>query len=308
MGIAVISFLRLLPPIGVICVVAGSLFGQVAAGQWVQAPGTGWGQIQVAHQQAKNGFDEEGEVVPLVQTPGDEGESIITTLRVTVALGLIRGVDVWIDVPYHRQAFNTTNPLTEDLVNTGFGDPRGSLRMGPSLFGEEALPVAVAVRGGAKIPSGNFSVSSEAISLSEGQRDWELLLEVGKSLHPWPVYVMGWAGYRWRERNEDIRRDPGNEGLFYVAAGGTVGRLQWKTAIDGLIGERSTRRAGAGQLPVPGRELIQVIPTVGWRVGPGALHVGGRFPIHGQSTRANQLPAAPTVTIGYFVAWNRSFW
>src|SRR6056297_593592 len=131
MGIAVTSFLRFLYPVAVIGLVAGSLFGQVAAGQWVQAPGTGWGQIQVSHQQAKDGFDEEGNVVPLVQTPGDEGESIITTLRMTVALGLVRGLDVWIDVPYHRQEFNTTNPVTEDLVGTGFGDPRGYLRMGP---------------------------------------------------------------------------------------------------------------------------------------------------------------------------------
>jgi hypothetical protein len=277
-----------------------------ASGQWVEAPGTGWVQLQIAHQQTRDGFDEEGDVVPLVQTPGDDGQSVITTVRFTGALGLLRGVDAWVDVPYHRQAFNTSRRESEDVSDVGFGDPRVYLRVAPSLLGIDAVPVAL--RGGAKFTSGNFRVRSDAISLSEGQRDWELLLEVGTNLHPWPVYVMGWAGYRWRERNEKIGRDPGGERLFFLAAGGNFGRFQWKLAVDGLMGTPSTRQTAAGALELPPREFVQVIPTLGWKMGPGSLQVGGRIPVHGQSTRANQLPAAPTVTIGYFLSWERSFW
>lgn len=279
-----------------------------ASAQWVEAPGTGWAQLQVSHQQTQDGFNETGEVVPLVQTPGDEGESIITTVRFTGAVGVFGGVDTWIDVPVHRQAFTTTNPVTEDLLNTGFGDPRAYVRVGPSLLGIDALPVAATLRGGLKFTSGNFSVNSETISLSEGQRDWELLLEVGKSLYPWPMYVQGWVGYRWRERNQEIGRDPGNEWLIYTAAGGTVDQLKWKLAVDGLIGQHSSRRVAGARLALPPRELVQVIPRIGWKLGPGALEAGIRFPVHGQSTRANQLPASPTFTIGYFVSWDRSIW
>ncbi len=277
-----------------------------ASGQWVEPPGTGWAQVQVSHQQTQDRFDEDGDVVPLVQTPGDDGESIITTARLAGALGLVRGVDAWVDVPYHRQVFNTSRRESEDVSDAGFGDPRVYLRVGPSLFGVDAFPVAL--RGGAKFTSNNFRVSSESISLSEGQRDWELLLELGTDLHPWPVYVMGWVGYRWRERNDEINRDPGNEGLFYLAAGGSFERFQWKVGVDGLLGESSTRRTAAGPLEVAPRELVQVIPTIGWELGPGAVQVGGRIPVHGQSTRANQLPAAPTVTIGYFLSWGQSLW
>jgi len=300
--------LRRMRPAALFVVLVALLAAPPTSAQWVETPGTGWVQVQVSHQQTEDGFNEEGDVVPLVQTPGDEGQSIITTVRLTGALGLVRGVDAWVDLPFHRQEFNTSNPVTDDLLDTGFGDPRVYLRVGPSLLGVGALPVAVALRGGAKFTSGNFSVDSETISLSEGQRDWEVLLEVGKSLDPWPVYLQGWGGYRWRERNEEIGRDPGNEGLFYLAAGGSTGRFQWKLAVDGLFGRESSVRTGAGRLDVPARELVQVIPTVGWQVGPGTLQAKARFPVHGQSTRANQLPASPTAVVGYFLSWDRSLW
>lgn len=293
------------PPVGLLVALLVLLVVPAASAQWVEAPGTGWAQVQVSHQQTQDGFDREGDVVDL--TPAQEkGQSIITTARFTGALGLVRGIDAWVDVPYRRQEFNASR--TEDLTNTGFGDPRVYLRAGPSLFGIRTMPVAIALRGGVKFTSGNFNVSSEAISLSEGQRDWELLLELGKSLRPWPVYVQGWAGYRWRERNDEIGRDPGNEGLFYLAAGGSVRHFQWKLAVDGLFGETSTRLAAGTPLEVPARELVQIIPTVGWQIGPGALQAKARFPVHGQSTRANQLPASPTAVIGYFLSWDRSLW
>lgn len=294
--------------LGAFFVLLPLLSGPTAAAQWVEAPGTGWAQLQISHQRTEDGFNGEGEVVPLVQTPGDDGESTITTVRFTGALGLVQGLDVWADVPVHRQEFNSSNPVTEDLRDTGFGDPRVYLRMGPSLLGVNALPLAVALRGGAKFTSNNFSVSSETISLSEGQRDWELLVELGKSLHPQPVYVQGWVGYRWRERNEEINRDPGDEWLFYAAAGGSLNRFQWKLAVDGLFGENSSRRLAAGRLDLPPRELVQVIPRIGWRLGPGALQAHVRVPVHGRSTRANQLPASPTLTVGYFLSWERAEW
>ncbi len=53
-----------------------------------------------------------------------------------------------------------------------------------------------------------------------GLGDWELLVELGHSFYPAPVYVMGWAGYRWRETNEAIARKPGDERLIHGAVGG----------------------------------------------------------------------------------------
>jgi hypothetical protein len=271
-------------------------------GQWVEPPGTGWVQLRIAHQSTQEGFSKNGNVVPLDELDPD-ARSIITTARLTGAFGLLRGVDTWIDLPVHRQEFNGSG---SDLLTTGPEDPRIFLRAGPSLVGITELPVAVALRGGVKLTTGTFENDAETIPLSQGQRDWSLLLEVGKSLHPWPVYVSGWAGYRWREVNEEIARDPGNEWVFNTAVGGSLDRFQWKVAVDRLFGQTSVdTRTG---FEFAARELVQVIPSVGWRIGPGAVQVGVRLPVHGQSTRSDRLPASPTLTFGYFLSWDDPLW
>ena len=285
-----------------LAVLLGALAPGPSHGQWVEAPGTGWIQLQVSHQSTQEGFSKDGNVVPLDELDPD-AQSIITTARLTGALGLFRGLDAWVDLPIHRQEFNGSG---SDLLTTGLGDPRVFLRAGPALLGVKRLPVAVALRGGVKLTTGAFENDAETISLSQGQRDWSLLLELGKSLHPLPIYVSGWTGYRWREENEEIARDPGNEWVFNTAVGGSVDRFQWKVAVDGLFGQSSIdTRTG---FEFAARELVQVIPSVGWSVGPGAIQLGARLPVHGQSTRSDRLPASPTVTLGYFLSWNDPFW
>lgn len=283
--------------IGVFAVAGVLLVGRPVHGQWVEAPGTGWVELQGSHQDTQTRFDENARVEPLF----NEGARALTsTLRLTGALGLWQGLDVWLDAPFHRLEFNDA---VRDRLSVGPGDPRLYLRAGPSLFNVDNLPFAVALRGGVKFPVGDFEVDAEVIPLSEGQRDWDLLLEVGRSLHPWPVYVMAWAGYRWRESNTSIHRKPGDERLFYLAAGGSLNRFQWKLALDGLFGRPPVRTSFDLPLEKDRRELVQVIPSVGWKVGPGAVQVGGRLPLHGRN-----LPAGPIVTVGYFVSWDEPIW
>lgn len=276
----------------------GGTGGTPSRAQWIEAPGTGWVKLQVAHQDTRERFDENGTVEPYFN---EDARSITTTVRFSAAVGLWRGLDAWVDVPYHRLAFNDA---VRDRLTTGIADPRLYLRVGPSLFGVDDWPVAVALRGGVKFPVGDFRLSAEQISLSQGQRDWELLLEVGKSLHPWPVYLMGWAGYRWREANTEIGRKPGDERLLYVAAGGSLDRLSWKLALDGQFGRPPVRRDFGGiELERDRQTLVQVIPTLGWSVGPGAVEAGVQWPLHGRN-----LPAGPVFTLGYFLNWTEPFW
>ena len=279
-----------------LCVVVGG-GGSSSRGQWIEPPGTGWAKLQVAHQDTRRRFDETGHVEPYFN---EDARSITTTVRFTGAVGLWRGLDVWIDVPYHRLAFND---VTRNRLTTGLADPRFFVRVGPSLVGVDDVPFAVALRGGVKFPVGDFQLDAEQISLSQGQRDWELLLEVGKSLYPWPVYVMAWAGYRWREVNPETERKPGDERLFYVAAGGALDRCRWTVAVDGQFGGAPVRTDFNLELDRNRRELLQLIPTVGWSVGPGAVEAGIRLPLHGRN-----LPAGPVFTLGYFLQWDKPFW
>lgn len=283
------------------CLLLGGLLfvlsSRGSAGQWVEAPGTGWAKFEVSHHDTRERFDETGTVESFFNK---DARAITSTVRFTGALGLVQGLDLWVDVPAHRLAFND---VTRDRLSAGIGDPRVFLRAGPSLFGIDEIPVAVALRGGTKFPVGDFEVDAEVIPLSEGQRDWELLLEMGRSLHPWPAYVMAWAGYRWRTVNAEIGRKPGDERIFYVAAGGSVQSFQWKLAADALFGRPPLRTDFNLRLGRDRRSLVQVMPTVGWTLGPGAVELGARVPVHGRNH-----PAGPVFTIGYFLSWDSPVW
>ena len=87
------------------------------------------------------------------------------------------------------------------------------------------------------------------------------------------------------------------------AAGGSAGRFRWKLAVDGLFGRPPVRTEFDLVLQNDERELVQVIPTVGWEVGPGAIKAGLRVPVHGR-----RFPVGPVFTLGYFLSWDDPLW
>lgn len=256
--------------------------------QWVEPPGTGWLDVRHYHHDTREEFGPDGERQEFFA----RGHAITRSTYLTLAAGVVRGVDVWAQLPFHIFSFDDT---AGERDRAGFGDPRLYLRAGPSLFGVSTFPIAV--RGGVKLPVAEFPVDAEIIPLTEGQVDWELYLELGWSFHPVPVYGMGWVGHRWREA-KGVIRDPGDERLAYVAFGGDIGsRLTWKLAGEGLWGLTPVldRVAVANAR----RKMIQVFPTLGFRVGPGTIEVGGRIPLEGRN-----LPAGPALVGGYHVDWS----
>jgi hypothetical protein len=268
--------------------------------QWVEAPGEGWLEFSVTHHRTDTRFGPDGDVEPLFNA---ESRSVTTSAFLTTAVGLVPGLDAWAQVPFHRLQFDD---IVRDRTSTGLGDPRIFLRAGPKAFGLD-IGLPIAVRGGVKFPVGDFPIDAEVIPLTEGQRDWELLVELGYSFYPAPVYVMGWAGYRWRTFNDEIDSKPGDERLLYAAAGGSLGDLTWKVAVDGLFGTPPMRRLASTGLEIEleqdTRRLVQLLPSVGWTVGPGAVEVGARIPVDGRN-----LPAGPALTLGYFVNWDEPLW
>lgn len=256
--------------------------------QWSEKPAEGWIHAAVYRQQTSTLFDETGSREAIF----NNGQAETTSLFITAAGGLARGVDAWIQLPFHHLLFEDN---LDRRRRTGVGDPRLFLRIGPELFGLHGAPVAI--RSGVKLVGGDFPVDAEIIPLGEGQRDWELMLEAGASFYPVPLYVMGWAGYRWRETNDEADWKPGNEAFAYLASGGTVFNVQWKIAIEGWRGETPIIQGFA--IPSARREMIQIFPTAGWEIGPGALELGLRVPITGRN-----LPAGRSVVLGYFTRWS----
>lgn len=257
--------------------------------QWVNAPGEGWVEVSIFHHDTDEEFRSTGEVEPFFA----EGHMVATSAYVNGALGLVRGLDVWMQAPVHHFRFDDA---AGERTKTGPGDIRGWLRIGPRALGiTDALPVALAVRGGVKLPGSDFPVDAEVIPLTEGQRDWELIVEVGRSLHPLPLYVKGWAGRRWRERNSEILWDPGDETFAFLAAGGSAGPLSWELAAEGLWGAPPVKEGI--RLESEKRKMIQLLPKVGVATGLGGtqLQAGAHIPLDGRN-----LPAGPTLRAGLF--------
>ncbi len=266
---------------------------EVAAAQWTETPGKGWIQLSSYLHHTARRFDERGDIRSLFNAGG---RSTTASVFVTGAFGLTKGIDAWAEIPFHHLSFDD---VVAERTSTGFGDPRVFLRVGHERFGVDLGGWAAAVRGGVKFTLGSFPIDSEIIPLTEGQVDYEVLLEIGRSFWPTPVYAFIWGGHRWRTENEEARRRPGNERFVHVAAGGAIRNWTWKVLVEVLDGrppELFSIEVASGR-----RELLQVLPSVGRRIGPGVLEVGVRVPVAGRN-----LPAGPAVFAAYFSRVNLS--
>ncbi|TVP58483.1 MAG: hypothetical protein EA351_03655 [Gemmatimonadales bacterium] len=255
-------------------------------GQWVTAPGEGWVDVGTFYHDTRESYDHTGTRKEIFADGHARTLSVFTTLNV----GILRGLDVWAQVPFHHLRFDD---LARERTSSGLGDPKFFVRISPELFRGASLPLPVALRGGVKLAGGDFDVDAEIIPLGEGQRDLELMLELGHSLYPRPYWVAGWIGHRWRDPNFEARRRPGNEWFWYAALGADFGTISAQLAGEGLSSD--PWMIDGLLLETARREMVQLLPRVGIEVQGGDAYVGARVPIRGQN-----LPAGAAVTFGYF--------
>lgn len=244
--------------------------------------------LTLFHHDTERTFDQNGEL----RTIFAEGRAVTTSIFLTGNVGVWRGVDLWMDLPFHRLRFDNAGG---ERTSEGIGDPRLFVRVGPEGAGFPDWPVAV--RGGVKLSGGRFDVDAEIIPLGEGQRDWELLLEAGRSFHPLPLWTMGWVGYRWREENLEARRAPGNERFWWWSLGGEIGSVGWRASLEGLSGDPWSLEGGIRPSSTR-RALHQIFVDLEHPLGLGRVRLGTRIPVSGRN-----LPAGAALTAGYFFRW-----
>lgn len=248
--------------------------------------GGGWIQLSAYGQRADQFFSPSGSRQSFLAN----SEFTTRSAFITGAVGLLDGVELWAQLPVHNLQVQGQGG---DSESSGVGDIRVATRLGANLFG---LDIPVAARLAAKIPGSDFPVDATVLPLTEGQRDWEVSLESGYALSDQGIYLMAWAGYRWRELHEEVDRDPGDEIFGHLAVGGSVGPLSWEVAGDGLWGKAPISQ---GFLLVGDvRRLIQVLPTVGMVAGPGRLELSAQVPVWGKN-----LPIGTGFSLGYRMTW-----
>lgn len=260
----------------------------------VETPGSGWAYVTFARLDTRDVFSPQATREPYFSGGRLRGVSV----SATVVVGVLDGLDAWAQIPFHALQFTEASG---ERSGSGVGDPRFLLRAGPNLVGIDpaSLPLALAVRGGVKLPGKTFPIDVEVIPVSEGQRDWELALEFGRAFQRLPVYLIGWVGYRWRERNERADRDPGDERFAHLGVGGDAGLLTWRFAVQGLWGSAHTIEGV--RLESARRQMLEIVPMIGRRVGPGELNFSVRHALSGRN-----LPAGTSLSLGYFLSWTRA--
>lgn len=255
------------------------------------SPGAGWAQVLLFHLDTREQYGSRGRSEQFFA----DGHLVLSSVTGMAAVGIVPGVEGWFQLPVHFLRFAEVSGARE---RTGLGDARLALRVGPEVVGirPEGLPLGFALRGGVKLPAAEFPVDAQIIPLTEGQRDWEVMLELGRSFPRQGLYAAGWVGYRWREENEKIDRKPGDERFAYFAVGGSRAPVTWEIAAQGLWGLAPTHFGV--ELATARRKMIEVFPTVGLPAGPGRVELGGRIPLAGRN-----LPGGNAVTLAYVVSW-----
>lgn len=271
--------------------VAGVLWptGPVAGAQWVEAPGKGWVTLAIYHQDTRRHYGSSGEQRDFFAN----GHAISTASFLTGAVGLAHGLDAWGQLSWQRLRYDDG---AMNRVATGPGDARVWLRAAPLAWLGSSFPLAI--RGGVKLPVGDFDVVADFIPLGDGQRDWELMAEVGHSFWPRSGYVSGWIGYRWREENRESLKDHGNETFYFVQAGGSAGPWGYRVSLDGWDGAPGVTEGV--WVPSFQRDLVQLQPSLLRQIGPGEAEVGVRVTLHGRN-----IPAGTTLVSRYFTRWEQ---
>ncbi len=259
-----------------------------ASAQWPAGRGNYWGKISVFRHQTTEQFRSNGDKRPFIN-PNAVSRSRAVFLEGLV--GVTNRLDVWLQVPYFDLRFD------DDALqrsSRGIGDVRLSARY--SLFRLRNGSLPISVRFTAKIPIVDFPIDAEVVPVGEGQWDYEVWLESGLSLWPFPAYSVLWLGYRWRALNEETTRDPGDELTFLAEFGGTslIGGLGAKAVLDGIFG----RNGSIQGVPVSNdeRRILYVAPTLLYNVTDSTLlEAGLRIPLLGKN-----FPAGNVLTVGIF--------
>lgn len=276
----------LLGVVGILCTAALPNAGELSA-QWVVPQGSGWVDLAVYRQDTETRYDFAGERERFFA----DGRAISVSTFITAAAGVVRGVDVWTQLALHDLRYNDEAGRRR---STGPGDLKLFVRAGPEALGLNTFPVAL--RAGIKLPAGDFDVDAEIIPLGEGQVDVELMIELGRSLHPRSLWTSGWVGHRSRFQNTETLRTPGNEWFWFWNGGGRVGATGWTVALEGIHGDdwmiEGLRISSAR------RRLVQGFITLDHPLGPGHVKLGARRTLGGRN-----FPAGAALSLGYFVRW-----
>ena len=236
------------------------------AGAWTLAKGHLWGKITGMAQStneeyvAVGGAGREPDLNRLYE-PGDRahyrenGHYNSQALFIDLFYGLNDRIDFGIQIPYYRREFENVGFRPTNIAS-GFGDMRGIAKINIVQN-----PVVSTIKFGTKAPTGKFQNQDGIISAGEGQWDFELAAQIGRSFWPLPLYANIDLGYRVRRKNSTTDYDPGDEWFLNSEIGyNPIAKLLIILKLEGIKG-RPSRVLGL-KLPSDIRRITYFAPTL----------------------------------------------
>ena len=252
------------------------------AGAWTQPKGTNWLKIGFMFQDTTERYFIDGSRIPYFF----DGRNQTRALFFEYVRGMTDRWDVKVQFPLFSISFDD---FADDRTTNGPGDLRVESR-----FKLVSDPFVATVGGTVKFPTGEFINDAEIVPVGEGQYDFDVFAEVGRSLWPMPGYVTGKIGYRFRQENKETQIDFGDELIWHAEFGYKIGsRINTKVLLRGLYGFQAT----SFDLPIESlrREAVYFEPGVNFAFTPTqGLEV--TVPI---SLRGRNWPAGPVLNINF---------
>ena len=171
-------------------------------------PGHGYSKVAFSNAIGEHNFTAAGDVEPIA----DDGRFAEAAVNVYVEQGLREHLDLIVSATFKRAEFRNT--AGTDATTVGLSDLFAGVRFGAL----EPCPIRVSGLTQLKIPMAYDE--SQSPPLGAGQVDLDARLLVSASLHPFPGYLTGELGFRWR-------RDFANEVPYMFEGGIDLGGGTW---------------------------------------------------------------------------------
>lgn len=195
-----------------------------AAGAWTLGQGHIWSKVTVMSLSTNEHYDNDGNVGEIPARYQSQ------QVYFDVYYGLNDRIDVGVKIPYISNEFVDVSPEhpfygAADKKDSGLGDIRGVAKI--NLVNSEDLVGTLKLE--FKAPMGEYREVPEALSITGGQWDFEVVAQLGRSFYPVPVYGNVDLGYRLRGEYADPNPSdaggvdrtytPGAEFVFNAEAG-----------------------------------------------------------------------------------------
>jgi len=240
------------------------------AGAWTLHKGQLWAKVtgmkQTTHEEyiAVSGAGREPDLSRVFQAGErapyrENGHYQSHAIFLDIFYGITDQFNLGVQVPYYHQTFENRG-FRPKTTASGFSDLR--------VFSKYNLiqnPFVGTLKLGVKIPTGKYQNHDGIIPVGEGQWDFDLVVQMGYTFWPHPIYTNIDLGYRLRLENKPIQRKPGNEWFYMVEIGYTPpSPIQFILKLHGIQGYPA--RVFQIELPSDVKRITYLSPTLIWRL------------------------------------------